>query len=96
VPTDLAHDIHAAARDLLASVQIPRAGIRLLGVRAERLTAAATTGVQSALDDDPQQALAERAMDGVRARFGSQILRPASLLGNNRHSAFKSGSGDLS
>ncbi|WP_098485223.1 DNA polymerase IV [Georgenia soli] len=95
-PTDLAHDINAAARALLAGVDIPTAGVRLLGVRAERLAPAATTGVQGALDDDPQRALAERAMDGVRARFGSQVVRPATLLDNKRHSAFNSASGDLS
>jgi DNA polymerase IV len=95
-PTDLAHDINAAARALLAGVDIPAAGVRLLGVRAERLAPAATTGVQSALDDEPQRALAERAMDGVRARFGSQVVRPASLLDNKRHSAFNRASGDLS
>ncbi|WP_043503369.1 DNA polymerase IV [Georgenia sp. SUBG003] len=96
VPTDLAHGINVAARELLAGVEIPPGGIRLLGVRAERLTPAATTGVQGVLDDDPQRALAERAMDGVRARFGSQVLRPATLLDNKRDSAFKSASGDLS
>lgn len=79
-PTDLARDIAAAARDLLAGVAVPAAGVRLLGVRAERLVSAAA-GVQAMLDDDPHQARAERAMDGVRARFGPAVLRPASLLG---------------
>ncbi|MPV37079.1 DNA polymerase IV [Georgenia subflava] len=94
--TDLAHDIVAAARDLLAAVDIPPDGVRLLGVRAERLSSAVSTGVQAALDEDPHQALAERAMDGVRARFGPQLLRPASLLGRKDRSASPSASGDIS
>ncbi|UNX55969.1 DNA polymerase IV [Georgenia sp. TF02-10] len=82
-PTDLAHDLHVAARALLAAVEIPAAGVRLLGLRAERLVGA-DDGVQATLDEDPHRARAERAMDGVRARFGPQLLRPASLLGAGR------------
>lgn len=78
-PTDLARDLHDAARALLAAEVIPAAGIRLLGLRAEALRDA-SSGVQPTLDDDPHVALAERAMDGVRARFGRDVLLPASLL----------------
>jgi DNA polymerase-4 len=95
-PTDLAHDVVAAARDLLAAVTISADGVRLLGVRAERLVSASATGVQAALDEDPHQARAERAMDGVRARFGPAVLRPASLIDTTRGSAFPGASRDLS
>lgn len=81
-PTDLAADIVAAARQLLTRVEIPRAGVRLLGVRAERLEEAAA-GVQGALDDNPHLGQAERAMDGVRERFGTASVGPASLLGRS-------------
>lgn len=95
-PTDLAHDLVTAARELLGSVTIPTDGVRLLGVRAERLVDPRSTGVQGALDEDPQRARAERAMDGVRARFGAGVLRPASLLDTTRGSAFPGARGDIS
>lgn len=94
-PTDTAHDLHAAASDLLAALQLPRAGVRLLGLRAEQLQHA-EAGVQTALDfqDSADSAAAERAMDGVRARFGNQVLLPASLL-TSRRSTTAQRSGDL-
>ncbi|WP_127130848.1 DNA polymerase IV [Georgenia sp. SYP-B2076] len=95
-PTDLARDIVTAARELFAGVEIPADGVRLLGVRAERLSRAASTGVQATLDENVHQARAERAMDGVRARFGSQVLRPASLLETRHDPAFPSARGDIS
>ncbi|MFD1504125.1 DNA polymerase IV [Georgenia yuyongxinii] len=95
-PTDLAHDLVTAVRDLLGAVSIPPDGVRLLGVRAERLVDARSTGVQGALDEDPQRARAERAMDGVRARFGPGVLRPASLMDTTRGSAFPGARGDIS
>ncbi|MFH5822572.1 DNA polymerase IV [Georgenia sp. AZ-5] len=95
-PTDLGQQIVAAARDLLAGVQISADGVRLLGVRAENLTSVRSSGIQAALDEDPQKARAERAMDGVRARFGPQVLRPASLLDNKRPSAFPGARRDIS
>ncbi|GAA4423762.1 DNA polymerase IV [Georgenia halophila] len=94
-PTDLAHEVYTASRDLLAGVAIPAAGIRLLGLRAERLIGGGE-GVQMALDEDPHQALAERAMDGVRARFGPTVLQPASLLDRDRRSTTATRAGDIS
>lgn len=79
-PTDLASEIVAAARALLDRLELPPAGVRLLGLRAERLEDTAA-GVQGALDDNPHLLRAERAMDGVRERFGAGAVRPASLLG---------------
>lgn len=94
-PTDLAADIVAAARDLLAAVEIPPAGVRLLGVRTERLSPA-SGGVQATLDDSPRRADVERTMDDVRNRFGSTVLGPASLLTVRGDTASPGGPGDLS
>lgn len=95
-PTDTAHDLHGAALELLAAVQIPRGGVRLLGLRAEQLQHS-DRGVQSVLDFEAtaDSAAAERAMDGVRARFGNQVLLPASLLTSRRSTTTKA-SGDIS
>ncbi|MGC5616127.1 DNA polymerase IV [Georgenia sp. Z1491] len=77
--TSLARDVAAAARALLRTVEVPRAGLRLLGVRLETLEPAGQ-GLQLALDDDPGAALAEEALDAVRERFGRSALAPAALL----------------
>lgn len=109
--TDVAHDIYLTARELLAAMQLPDDGVRLLGVRCEALSVAATTAVQGTLDDgDGDRREAERAMDSVRARYGSAALRAAALVspGRNEHhnsgadihhqrsSATEIGQGDLS
>lgn len=93
-PTDLAADVVAVARGLLAAVEIPPEGVRLLGLRAERLVPA-SSGVQGTLDERPRRADVERAVDDVRTRFGSTVLGPASLL-TRGDSATAGGSGDLS
>ncbi len=77
--TDVAHDVLAVARSLLADVTLPTDGVRLLGVRVEQL-APADDGVQLRLDDDVQRRDAEAAMDSIRQRFGPAALGPASLL----------------
>ncbi|MGO1509302.1 MAG: DNA polymerase IV [Actinomycetaceae bacterium] len=77
--TFLARDVAAAARDLLRAVDVPRAGLRLLGVRLEGLEEAGR-GMQLALDDDPGVARAEETLDAVRERFGRAALSPAALL----------------
>ncbi|MDP9807004.1 DNA polymerase-4 [Trueperella bonasi] len=79
-PTDLASEIYAAARRLFAGVEIPGGGIRLIGVRAENL-ANPSAGVQMSIDDDGRRGKAEAAMDSVRQKFGGQILKPGSLIG---------------
>lgn len=77
--TDVAHELFATAVDLLDRLQLPRAGLRLLGVRGESL-ARAHDGVQLRLDEEGQRRDVETAMDGVRARFGTGVLGPATLL----------------
>ena len=56
--------------------------IRLVGVRVEGLTAAATASRQLTLGE-PERGWrdAEAAADAVAARFGRSIVGPASLLG---------------
>ncbi|MFC4556363.1 DNA polymerase IV [Georgenia faecalis] len=102
--TDVAHDLFRAARDLLDAVDVPPSGLRLLGVRAENLSPARTTGVQDQLGATGARRGAEAAMDGIRARYGDRALGPASLLrageavrpGAVDRSASPPGPGDLS
>ncbi|TDE90808.1 DNA polymerase IV [Occultella glacieicola] len=80
-PTDVAHELYQAARSLLAGVDIPPGGVRLLGVRCDALSDSATTVVQARLDDPGEERReAERAMDAVRARYGVNALTAGSLL----------------
>jgi len=79
--TDVAHDIYLAARALLAGVALPPSGIRLLGVRCEALSDAASTFVQVTLDAaGPERRAAEQVMDQVHARFGRLSVTAASLV----------------
>ncbi|MFV0427498.1 MAG: DNA polymerase IV [Beutenbergiaceae bacterium] len=80
-PTDVAHDIYGAARGLLAGINLPPEGVRLLGVRCEALSGAATTSIQSTLDDPgPQRRAAERTMDQIRARYGASGVTSGTLV----------------
>lgn len=61
--------------------------MRLLGIRAERLTADAEPFQASLLDDDEADGAAawseaERVADDIRRRFPGAAVRPASLLGH--------------
>ena len=60
---------------------LQRARLRLVGVRVEGLIPADRASVQPALDD-PEFGWrdADRAVDRATARFGSGIVRPASLI----------------
>ena len=92
--TDVAHDIYRAARRLLAGMTLPPGGVRLLGVRCEALSDAATTFVQVALDDaGPERRAAELVMDEVHARFGKTAVTAGSLV---RHPTTEPGGGDIS
>jgi DNA polymerase IV len=92
VPTDVAREIFDIAWALyvaenMAALRPGDNKVRLLGVRVEGL---------SASDDAPRQLTlgershgwreAERAADAAAARFGSKIVRPASLLATSRDS----------
>ncbi|MGC0143774.1 DNA polymerase IV [Pseudactinotalea sp. Z1732] len=80
-PTDVAQAVYATARELLAGVALPAGGVRLLGVRCEALSPAATTAVQGTLaGPGPGRRDAERAMDSITARYGRGAVRAATLV----------------
>jgi len=81
-PTDTAQDIHAAARRLLAAVDVPPEGYRLVGLRAEGLVDRVGLPVQATLDEPagPRRREAEEAVDRVRARYGVQAVGCGSLV----------------
>lgn len=79
-PSFLAKDVYEAVRELLDRIPLPPGGVRLIGVRAERLTPAASTGVQMPLDGGEDRERIERAVDGVVRRYGASALGPAALL----------------
>ena len=78
-PTDLAAVIGRAALDLLSEVEMG-AGIRLLGVTAMQLDDPGAVQGQLLLTDigtttiAPEQAVLERTLDAVRARFGQDAV----------------------
>jgi len=77
-PTDLAHQIYPVARELVESVELGGLPVRLIGVRAERLTPLSQTIFQDTLEQatTPNNFReAELALDQVRARFGSQAVK---------------------
>ncbi|HLS25237.1 MAG TPA: DNA polymerase IV [Beutenbergiaceae bacterium] len=83
-PTDVAHEVYTAARELFAGVDVPAGGVRLLGVRCEALSPAATTALQGTLDgSEASRREAERAMDSIRARYGSSAVRAGALVRPN-------------
>jgi DNA polymerase-4 len=79
--TDVSRDIAALARELYDALGLQRARVRLVGVRVEQLSEAASTPVQVALDG-PEHGWreADRAIDRASARFGAGSVRPASLF----------------
>jgi DNA polymerase-4 len=80
-PLDSAQLIYAVAIQLLESLGSRPLTVRLVGVRAEQLEAAAQTSLQLSLDrrDDNWRA-AEQALDKVVQKFGSKSVLPARLL----------------
>jgi DNA polymerase-4 len=84
VPTDVAREIFAAAWALFEALA---AGdrIRLLGVRMEGLEATGDTPRQPALDERPHGWRdAEVAADAAAQRYGTAVVRPASLIRGTR------------
>ncbi|MBD3690249.1 DNA polymerase IV [Nanchangia anserum] len=78
-PIDTGREIARIAHDLIGRIAIPRAGVRLIGVRAENLQPV-DAGWQLAILDDERTHAVEEAMDAVSARFGARTLTPARLL----------------
>ena len=81
--TDVAREIFEISWGLFTALAA-REHIRLIGVRVEGLTAAATTSRQLSLGE-PERGWrdAEAATDAVIARFGRASVGPASLLGRS-------------
>ena len=80
-PTDVARDVYATARQAYEALALDRARLRLVGVRVEGLTDAATSHRQLTLDERPQGwREAEQAVDRASARFGAGAVRPAALV----------------
>ncbi len=80
-PVDSAQLLHGVALQLLESLGPRPMTVRLVGIRAEQLEAAAQTSLQLSLDrrDDNWRA-AEQALDQVSRKFGTKSVLPASLL----------------
>jgi DNA polymerase-4 len=79
--TDSAPEIHQAACAALAALALQRARVRLVGVRVSGLRPLEQRTRQLALGDRERGwSEAERAMDRAVHRFGSGVVRPATLL----------------
>jgi DNA polymerase-4 len=81
-PTDVGREIYLAARELLAGVDLGGLPVRLVGVRAEGLSAASSMVRQPTLEEAvaggaSSRRDAERAMDRVRERFGATSIGAA-------------------
>jgi DNA polymerase-4 len=83
ISTDVAREIFETSWALFRALG-PTEQIRLIGVRIEGLTSAATTSRQLTLGE-PERGWreAEAAVDAVAARFGRASVGPASLLGRS-------------
>lgn len=74
-PTNLAQEIYRVAASLL---EMPRGGVRLIGVRVEGLEPGESA--QATLADDGRTEQAERALDTIKKRFGTRAVGPGTLL----------------
>src|SRR4051812_9374056 len=80
-PTDTGRQIYETARGLYDALGLERARLRLVGVRVEGISPAATQTHQLLLDERPAGwREAERAVDRATERFGSGAVRPAALV----------------
>lgn len=80
-PTDVAYELYQAGLAMLRKVPIPRTGVRLLGIRGERLSESASTAIQPLLGQQgPEHGQAERVMDQIHQRFGDAVVRAGSLI----------------
>ena len=83
--TDRTPEIYATAADVYAGLGLERARVRLVGVRIEGLVDAARASRQLMLGERPfGWEDAERAVDRVAGKFGTEAIRPATLLQTTR------------
>ena len=81
-PTDVAADIYATARALFAALGLDRARLRLVGVRVEHLVDAADAAHQLEIGERTRgRRDVEQAADRAVRRFGRDVVRPATLVG---------------
>jgi DNA polymerase-4 len=79
--TDVGKDIYDTVRSLYDGLGLQRVRIRLVGVRMEGIADAEGAPQQLILgEDDHGRREAEVAVDALRARFGSDAVRPARLV----------------
>ena len=80
-PTDVARTIHDTACALYEAAGLDRARLRLVGVRATGLIPASSAATQLVLGERPASwREAERTVDKITRRFGSDAVRPAALV----------------
>lgn len=93
-PSDVSREIHQVAREVFASLGLQRARVRMVRVTLSGLTPTDRTPRQGMLDE-PEVGWreADAAVDRASARFGAGIVRPASLLPEERGPRGRAGSG---
>ncbi|MBA2465242.1 MAG: DNA polymerase IV, partial [Nocardioidaceae bacterium] len=80
-PTDVTQEIYQTAADLFLALGLQRARIRLVGVRVEGLMPLSRVQRQLVLGARERGwSEADRAVDRALLRFGSQAVRPATLI----------------
>ncbi len=77
-PTDSTSDIYQAAATLLTAALKRSARVRLIGVRATNLASGRQLGFFESKSE--KRARLDRAVDGIRERFGSKAIRRAALI----------------
>lgn len=80
LPTDVDDTIYEVADGLLQRAWTRRRKIRLVGIRATNLVHEVAYQLQLFEQGDEKQALAARAVDQLRARFGDNIIKRASQI----------------
>ncbi|GAB2513804.1 DNA polymerase IV [Paramicrobacterium agarici] len=77
-PTNVARRLYESSLELFRELQVSGRPVRLIGVRAERLTDGAPS--MSLWDPDEEWRDAENTVDALRGRFGADAVTAASLL----------------
>jgi DNA polymerase-4 len=85
-PTHLAKTIYEAAEDLVRRSWKIGQPIRLLALTAIKLTAESDGGQMSLFEegpDDSKQEALEQSLDALKKKYGTSIVKPASVLNND-------------